>query len=96
MKNLTKEIANTRSLTMKIIKNNKKWEWMKINVYSFDKSPYGWTKRNLMYSPCGLEIKNVKSFNDIERYIRNAIYYVYREFSQTEIGELLNEIKKKI
>ena len=93
MKNL---ISRTHNLDMRIAIDKSNWKWMKIAVYSNEKSSYGWTKRNLMYSPSGLEIKDVKSFNDIERYIRGAIYQVYRNFPQEEIGELLNEIKEKI
>ena len=49
-----------------------------------------------MYSPFGLEVNKVKSFNDVESYIRSAIYHVYKTFPQEEIGELLNKIKEKI
>ena len=94
--NITNEIVRTRILDMSISKVNNKWEWMKISIHSMENSPYGWTKRNLMYSPFGLEVDKVKSFNDVESYIRSAIYHVYKTFPQEEIGELLNKIKEKI
>ena len=94
--NITKEIVKTKILDMNISKENNELKWMKIMVYSMEDSSYGWTKRKLMYSPFGLEINKVKSFNDIESYIRSAIYHVYKTFPQSEISELLNKIKDKI
>ena len=87
---------HSENLMMNIHYKDNKWEWMKISIHSMENSPYGWTKRNLMYSPFGLEVDKVKSFNDVESYIRSAIYNVYKTFPQEEIGELLNKIKEKI
>jgi len=94
---IIREHINTRSLSMSIAKTDDKWEWMKVSVYSNEKSPYGWTKRNLMHSAFGLDTKDVESLYDIEMYIREAIYNVYSlKFPQEEIRELLNKIKEKI
>ena len=97
MEAIIREHINTKHLSMSIAKIDEKWDWMKISVYSIENSPYGWTKRNLIYSPFGLEIKHVKSFHDIKRYIQKAVYKIYDgEFPQEEIRELLNGIKEKI
>ena len=77
---------------MSIAKKDERWEWMKVSVYSNEDSPYGWTKRELRYSPFGLDTEDVESLHDIEMYIRKAIYRVYTfEFPESEIKELLNE-----
>ena len=81
---------------MSIAKIDEEWEWMKVSVYSINNSPYGWTKRELRYSPFGLNNKDIESSHDIEMYIREAVYHVYAEFPQEEISELLNKIKEKI
>ena len=96
-----REHINTRSLSMSIAKIDKEWEWMKISVYSVSNSPYGWTKRELRYSPFGLDNKDgglTKKYGicPIEMYIREAVYHIYAEFPQEEIDELLNKIKEKI
>ena len=97
MEAIIREHINTRSLSMSIAKLDEEWKWMKISVYSVNNSPYGWTKRNLIYSPFGLDFKDIKSVYDIEMYIRQAIYHVYPlKFPENEIKELLNEIKEKI
>ena len=97
METIIKEYISTKYLSMSITKIDDRWEWMKIGVYSIDNSPYGWTKRELRYSPFGLDNKDVESLQDIEMYIREAIYRVYTfEFPENEIEELLNEIKEKI
>jgi len=97
MEAIIREHINTKHLSMSIAKIDKEWEWMKVSVYSINNSPYGWTKRELRYSPFGLDNKDVESLQDIEMYIREAIYRVYTfEFPENEIEELLNEIKEKI
>ena len=97
METIIKEYISTKYLSMSITKIDDRWEWMKISVYSIDNSPYGWTKRELRYSPFGLDNKDVESLQDIEMYIREAVYRIYTfEFPENEIEELLNEIKEKI
>ena len=97
MEAIIREHINTKYLSMSIAKIDDRWEWMKISVYSIDNSPYGWTKRELRYSPFGLDNKDVESLQDIEMYIREAVYRIYTfEFPENEIEELLNEIKEKI
>ena len=97
MKAIIREHINTKNLSMSIAKKDERWEWMKVSVYSNEDSPYGWTKRELRYSPFGLDTEDVESLHDIEMYIRKAIYRVYTfEFPESEIKELLNEIKEKI
>tara|TARA_R100000963_G_C4635985_1_gene100092 strand:- start:437 stop:733 length:297 start_codon:yes stop_codon:yes gene_type:complete len=98
MEAIIREHINTKHLSMSIAKIDEEWEWMKISVYSVSSSPYGWTRRELRYSPFGLDNKDVESLHDIEMYIREAVYHVYT-FSlilDLEITELLNEIKEKI
>ena len=97
MEAIIRERINTKHLSMSIAKIDEKWDWMKVSIYSIENSPYGYTKRNLIYSPFGLKVKHVKSFHDIKRYIQKAVYKIYDgEFPQEEIGELLNGIKEKI
>ena len=98
MKAIIREHINTKNLSMSIAKKDEiGWEWMKVSVYSNEDSPYGWTKRELIHSPFGLDTKDVESLHDIEMYIRKAIYRVYTfEFPESEIKELLNEIEEKI
>jgi len=97
MKAIIREHINTKNLSMSIAKKDERWEWMKVSVYSNEDSPYGWTKRELIYSPFGLDNKDVESVYDIEMYIRQAIYNVYPlKFPEKEIEELMNEIKEKI
>ena len=101
MEAIIREHINTKSLSMSIAKIDEEWEWMKISVYFIKNSPYGWTKRELKYSPFGLNNKDTGltktgSLHDIEMYIREAVYHVYAEFPQEEINELLNKIKEKI
>ena len=97
MEAIIREHINTKHLSMSIAKIDKEWEWMKVSVYSINNSPYGWTKRSLIYSAFGLDTKDVESLHNIEMYIRKAIYRVYTfEFPENEIEELLNEIKEKI
>ena len=98
MKAIIREHINTKNLSVRIAKKDEVgWEWMKVSVYSNEDSPYGWTKRELIHSPFGLDNKNVESIYDIEMYIREAIYNVYPlKFPESEIEELMNEIKEKI
>ena len=100
MKAIIREHINTKNLSISIAKKDERWEWMKVSVYSNEDSPYGWTKRELIHSPFGLNIEDVKSVYDIEMYIREAIYRVYMPIESTslesEIEELMNEIKEKI
>ena len=97
MEAIIREHINTKHLSMSIAKIDEKWDWMKVSVYSINNSPYGYTKRELRYSPFGLDNKDVESLQDIEMYIREAVYHIYTfEFPENEIEELLNEIKEKI
>jgi len=96
MEAIIREHINTRSLSMSIAKIDDKWEWMKISVYLIENSPYGWTKRKLLYSPFGLDNKNIESLLDIEMYICEAVYHVYTKFPREEINELVKKINEKI
>ena len=64
-------------------------DFIKLAVFYKKKSPYGWTKREMIYAPFGVDEKD---FN--YEYVRKAVDKVYSKFPYEEINELLNKINK--
>ena len=62
---------------------------MKLVINSVTKSPYGWTKRDLLSSPFG-----VKTNEFTYEYVSNKVDEVYSTFPNEEIHELLTKIKQ--
>lgn len=76
---------STNNLTAVIVEG----DFIKVIVYNKKKSPYGWTKREMIYAPFGVDEKD---FN--YEYVREAVDKVYSKFPYEEINELLNKINK--
>ena len=83
MKNI--KYISTNNLTAVIVEG----DFIKVIVYNKKKSPYGWTKREMIYAPFGVDEKD---FN--YEYVRKAVDKVYSKFPYEEINELLNKINK--
>ena len=60
---------------------------VKLRINSSNKSPYGYTKRDLIKSPFGVEDEEF-TFD----YIKEEIDEVYTKFPDEEIKELLNKV----
>ncbi len=58
-------------------------------VFNKKKSPYGWTKRELRYSPYGVDIEEF-DFN----YVKSIVEEVYSVFPDEEIKELITKVNK--
>ena len=63
-------------------------DYIKLVVNRVQKSPYGWTKRDMIFSPLG-----VKTNEFTYDYVSNKVGEVYSTFPNEEIDELLNKIK---
>jgi hypothetical protein len=61
---------------------------LKLIINKVTKSPYGWTKRDLLSAPFG-----VKTNEFTYDYVSNKVDEVYSTFPNEEIHELLNKIK---
>ena len=62
---------------------------MKLVINSVTKSSYGWTKRDLLSAPFGVETKEF-TFD----YVKSKVDEVYSTFPNEEIDELLNKVKQ--
>ena len=62
---------------------------LKLVINSVTKSPYGWTKRDLLLAPFGVEDKEF-TFD----YVKSKVDEVYSTFLNKEIDELITKIKK--
>ena len=62
---------------------------MKLQIFSKTKSPYGWTKRNLIVSHYSVQA-NEFTYD----YVSNKVDEVYSTFPNEQIHELLTKIKK--
>ena len=63
-------------------------DYIKLVINRVQKSPYGWTKRDMILSPFGVK---TKAFT--YDYVSNKVDEVYSTFPNEEIDELLNKIK---
>lgn len=61
---------------------------LKLTIYKSNRSPYGYTRRDLMSSDYGVSSKEF-TFN----YVKSKVGEVYSTFPNEEIDELLNKIK---
>ncbi len=64
-------------------------DYIKLVVNRVQKSPYGWTKRDMIYSPLGVKTKEFTY-----EYVSNKVGEVYSTFPNKEIDELITKIKK--
>ncbi len=64
-------------------------DYIKIAVFNKKKSPYGWTKRELRYSPYGVDIEEF-NFD----YVKSIVKEVYSVFPDEEIKELITKVNK--
>ncbi len=65
-------------------------DYIKLVVNRVQKSPYGWTKRDMIYSPLGVK---TKAFT--YEYVSSKVDEVYSTFPNEEIHELLTKINKE-
>ena len=63
-------------------------DYIKLVINKVQKSPYGYTKRDMILSPFG-----VKTNEFTYDYVSNKVGEVYSTFPNEEIDELLNKIK---
>ena len=63
-------------------------DYIKLVINRVQKSPYGWTKRDMILSPFGVK---TKAFT--YDYVSNKVDEVYSTFPNEEIDELLNKTK---
>ena len=63
-------------------------DYIKLVINKVQKSPYGWTKRDLLSSPLGVK---TKAFT--YDFVSNKVDEVYSTFPNEEIHELLSKIK---
>ena len=64
-------------------------DYIKLVINRVQKSPYGWTKRELLSSPLGVK---TKAFT--YDYVSNKVDEVYSTFPNKEIDELLTKLKQ--
>ena len=64
-------------------------DYIKLVINKVQKSPYGWTKRDLLSSPFGVK---TKAFT--YDYVSNKVDEVYSTFPNDEIHELITKIKQ--
>ncbi len=62
---------------------------LKLVINSVTKSPYGWTKRDLLSAPFGVEDEEF-TFD----YVKSKVDEVYSTFPNEEIDELITKIKQ--
>ncbi len=62
---------------------------LKLTIYKSSKSPYGYTRRDLMSSDYGVSSKEF-TFD----YVKSKVDEVYSTFPNKEIDELLTKIKQ--
>jgi len=64
-------------------------DYIKLAIFQRNKSPYGWTKRELRSSPYGVD------FHEFDyEYVKNHVRDVYSVFPDEEIKELINKVNK--
>ena len=66
-------------------------DYIKLVINRVQKSPYGWTKRDLLSSPCGVK---TKAFT--YDFVSNKVDEVYSTFPNEEIHELITKLNKYI
>ena len=64
-------------------------DYIKLVINRVQKSPYGYTKRDLILSPFGVK---TKAFT--YDYVSNKVDEVYSTFPNEEIDELMTKVKK--
>ena len=64
-------------------------DYIKLVINRVQKSPYGWTKRDLLSSPLGVK---TKAFT--YEFVSNKVDEVYSTFPNEEIDELLTKLKQ--
>jgi hypothetical protein len=64
-------------------------DYIKLVINKVQKSPYGWTKRDLLSSPFGVK---TKAFT--YDYVSNKVDEVYSTFPNDEIHELITKVKQ--
>ena len=64
-------------------------DYIKLVINKVQKSPYGWTKRDLLSSPFSVK---TKAFT--YDYVSNKVDEVYSTFHKEEIHELISKLQK--
>ena len=64
-------------------------DYIKLVINKVQKSPYGWTKRELILSPFGVK---TKAFT--YDFVSNKVDEVYSTFPNEEIHELITKVKQ--
>ena len=64
-------------------------DYIKLVINRVQKSPYGWTKRDMILSPLGVK---TKAFT--YDYVSNKVDEVYSTFPNKEIHELITKVKQ--
>ena len=64
-------------------------DYIKLVINRVQKSPYGWTKRELISSPFGVK---TKAFT--YEFVSNKVDEVYSTFHKDEIHELITKVNK--
>ena len=64
-------------------------DYIKLVINRVQKSPYGWTKRDMILSPLGVK---TKAFT--YDYVSNKVDEVYSTFHNEEIHELITKVKQ--
>ena len=64
-------------------------DYIKLVINRLQKSPYGWTKRDMILSPFGVK---TKAFT--YKYVSNKVDEVYSTFPNEEIHELITKVKQ--
>ena len=64
-------------------------DYIKLVINKVQKSPYGWTKRDLISSPYGVK---TKAFT--YDFVSNKVDEVYSTFHKDEIHELITKVNK--
>ena len=64
-------------------------DYIKLVINKVQKSPYGYTKRDLLSSPFGVKTKAF-TYN----FVSNKVDEVYSTFSNNEVHELITKVNK--
>ena len=85
MDNINMKTIQTKYLDAIILDD----DYIKLVINKVQKSPYGWTKRDLLSSPFGVK---TKAFT--YEFVSNKVDEVYSTFHKDEIHELLTKLKQ--